>query len=118
MCVNCMTNTAALPETGPLRLTETEAAILAEKTDRFPTREQIKADFLAWNAARPHPWPLCPECDGIMDTRETHPLLPDICGGCSANVIDKLLMKLAFAKGKKARKKALRRIERLARAVA
>ena len=82
---------------------------------RTPTRAQTHADFLAWNESQPHPWPLCPECDGILDWRETHPLLPHVCGVCGLDRIEELLKALALARGKKARKKALKAIDRLAR---
>ena len=122
MCTACATlpEPAAIAERpdGPLRLSAEERRILAEtRPAGWPSRAEIRATFLAWNASLPVPHRLCPKCEGILDPAETHPLLPDICGCCSADRIDQLLMRLATARGRKQVRKALKSLERLRRNV-
>ena len=121
MCTACLeTEPVAIAERpdGPLRLTSEELRILREtRPAEWPSQEQIRADFLAWNASLPSPHPLCPLCEGLLDPRETHPLLPEMCSCCSANVIDALLMELAQARGRKQVKRALKALKRLRRNV-
>jgi hypothetical protein len=81
---------------------------------RWRTPEELHADFLRWNAAQPNPLPICPACDVPCDLAESHPLLPTICGLCGTQRIDDLVMNLACARGKKARKKAAKRLRKLA----
>ncbi len=89
-----------------------------ESTETPPDRlstAQIRAEFLDWNAEQPNPWPLCPFCDAPFDLAESHPLFPTLCLLCGTQTIDDVVMNLARAKGKKARKRALKAIKALAK---
>lgn len=102
----------ALPERKPLDempIEEIRAEIAAK------TPEQRHAEFLEWNAGLPTPHPLCPGCDLILDRRESHPLFPDLCECCGPTRALNLIVDIIYARSKKARRLALKRLDRLAR---
>lgn len=83
---------------GPLRLTAEESAILAEMRAAEASDE----------------YPRCPACGTRLAPDETHPLLPSLCGACSANALDELVMSIATGRRLR-RRRAVRRLRRLAR---
>jgi hypothetical protein len=71
--------------------------------------------ILAFNAARKHPRPLCLGCSLPNDPREADVFDPRYCTGCGINRTEKRVRRLLKAKGKKARKRALRHLLNLAK---
>lgn len=77
--------------------------------------EQRHAEWLAMNAARPVPLPVCRDCEMPHDERDGHPLIRGMCQTCGGQIFEDLTMDFIFARGRKAKKRASRRLRRLAK---
>jgi hypothetical protein len=75
----------------------------------LPWKESKKL-ILAFNASRKHPRPLCAGCSLPNDPREADEFDPRYCTGCGINRTEKRVRRLLRAKGRKARKRALRHL--------
>ena len=86
-----------------------------EKAEVKRIRRLVLAEALERNRLRPKPWPICPSCERVVCRSETHAMYGDQCLCCGINKLEKLFFRLWKARGRRARKAALRRIGRLAR---
>jgi hypothetical protein len=75
---------------------------------------ESKRLILAQNAASKHPRPLCLGCSLPNDPREADEFNPCYCTGCGISRTEKRVRRLLRAKGRKARKRALRHLLALA----
>jgi hypothetical protein len=86
------------------------AAACAERK-RGPTKahgKRVTADYLAWNASRPDPWPLCPTCGLPMDSMESEPLYPTLCGCCGFDRLYRIIEAITSTWGPEAARIKLR----------
>jgi hypothetical protein len=71
--------------------------------------------WLKWNAAQPDPMPICRGCGLPFDRRDADPIDRRYCTSCGVGRMEKAVRRLFKAKGRKARKRALRRLMSIAK---
>ena len=98
-----------------LTLPERETIIEASRTRADEDAEGWHREWLAINAARPVPYPVCKTCDCPFPPKDGHPLLDRTCECCGGPIVEELMLDFIFAKGRKAKKKAARRLRALAK---
>jgi hypothetical protein len=77
--------------------------------------EQLRGEWLAWNAAQPDPLPVCRYCGYPFLRRDRDPFDHRVCMTCGAARTEDAVRRLFKAKGRKAREKALRRLLSIAK---
>jgi hypothetical protein len=74
------------------------------------TLREMQDAYLRWNARKRHPHPLCRLCGMPFAPDDADPFDKHVCCTCGVNRLEKAARRLFRAKGKKARKKALKRL--------
>jgi hypothetical protein len=103
MCVTCIDVETEVDElTGsPERRAKVDAVVRREALER------LRRD--------PDLYRKCTECKRICCASEMQDWLPDLCCGCGLDMLERLFVELWESRGRKAEKKALRRLKKLAR---
>lgn len=81
------------------------------------TEEELELRHRQWleiNAALPTPLPVCRVCDMPYGLKDGSPLFKRTCDCCAGGILEEMTFDFIYAKGRKARKKAARRLRRLA----
>jgi hypothetical protein len=95
---------------------DTAAELAAVPRSRIQeVNEMILRDTLEENRRRPEPWPICADCGRPVHPQDREDIYPRNCSLCGLNRLERLFWKLSKARGRKARKKATRRLVRFAR---
>jgi transposase-like protein len=79
------------------------------------TPREIEDLYLRRNARRRHPSPICRSCNRPFDREDRDPFDKHVCTTCGINRLEKAVRRLFQARGKKARKRALRRLMSLSK---
>jgi hypothetical protein len=74
----------------------------------------VDATVRVENAKRAKPWPTCADCGQLFMPEDEH-WLWRLCHCCGLNRGEKLLQRWVFARGRRARKRALKKLKRLAK---
>lgn len=88
--------------------TEPEPATAA----RPVSRKRIHRDFLRWNAAQPHPMPICCACDMAYRADEGDWLFKGRCTSCGIAQREAIILRIVKRKG---HRKAIRALCKLSR---
>ena len=75
--------------------------------------DDVEAEVDRVNAESPNPRPRCAECRGLYHPDEGAFVFPGLCCSCEINRFERLIWAVVWAKSRKKRRKALRRIARL-----
>ncbi len=75
----------------------------------------VHARALEKNRLRPEPFPVCEHCETVVHPDDVHEMYGRRCLTCGVSKLEKLFFRLWSARGRRARRRALRRIARLAR---
>lgn len=84
-----------------------EARIVAMAEERL-------AQWLASNAAKPVPDPVCRVCGMPHYEKDSHELIEGTCETCGGNIFENLAWDFIFARNKRARRKAAAALRALA----
>jgi hypothetical protein len=104
MCVTCVDESVDLQlseRATPERMKAIEATVRLESLER--------------HRLTPEKFPICERCNRVYCASETEPMYNGQCLYCGLNRLEKLFFRLWKARGRKAEKKALRRLRRFAR---
>jgi len=108
VCVTCLANPG--PATAGRLMVEADES----RSRTLRMMEERHREWLAENAALPVPLPVCKLCDMPYGPKDGHPLLDQTCECCGGPIVEDLLFDFIFAKGRKARKRAAKRLRALA----
>jgi hypothetical protein len=106
MCVTCV------DESTDLEVLDTEPISRERiaKLDAILRREGLERHRL-----EPATYPICPRCERAFHATESEPMYNGQCMMCGLNFLERLYWKLWKSSGRKARRRALKRLERFAR---
>ena len=85
-------------------------------TAAWPARMSAgRQSFLEWNAEQLNPMPVCRHCEFPFRGHDADVFDGSLCGSCGWARLERRVMKLIHAKGKKTRKRALKRLMKIAK---
>jgi hypothetical protein len=105
MCVTCVDDVQAEPV----------PAVSLSRAQKAELMKRIRFKALERNRLRPEPFPICIRCEMPIDPGEADDIYRRQCVTCGLNKLEQLYCRLTEARGRKARKKATRRLVRFAR---
>jgi hypothetical protein len=105
MCVTCADDVA----------TDIEPVMSWSNEQVARVDEMIRLEGLERHRLMPKKYPICTRCERVFHAAETEPMYHGQCLFCGVNRLERLFFKLWKARGRKARRKAIRRIQRFAR---
>lgn len=76
--------------------------------------EESHREWLRLNAALPRPLPVCRGCDMPYGRKDAHELFEGLCNCCGGRALEEMTYDFIFAVSRKAKKRAARRLRRLA----
>lgn len=112
MCVTCLANPG--PATAGRPMAEADDDATEARRWRNLTAAERHREWLAINAARPVPFPVCRICELPHDERDGHPLIDGVCESCGGNIFEEMAWNFIFARNKRARRRAAKRLRDLA----